>query len=341
MNLYKAEVEVAVLLVFFARPDTFQKVFNQIKKARPSKLFLYQDGPRDGRKDDVVNIKKCREIAEDIDWECDVHRFYQTENQGCDLSGYVAHTCSFSNVNKCIVIEDDIVPSVSFIRFCKEMLDKYENDKRISMIGGFNLDEITPNIEEDYFFTSCTTSWGWASWSRVVLNWDPSFSILDSKEYVNLLEGYIEQKKHMKNFISYVKYYKDHNIPCFEPLMMINHYLNNCLMILPTKNMINNIGVTENATHFGGDIELLPKGYRKIFLMKRYEIEGDIKHPKYMIENVSYKDRSYRIKGWGHPFVKAFRLVESSLYMLKKGKFSKMIENAVEKIQHTLHRRSY
>lgn len=341
MTLYKSDVDIAVLLVFFARPDTFKQVFEQVKKARPSKLFLYQDGPRVGREDDIVNIQKCREIAENIDWECEVYRFYQTENIGCDPSGYMAHTWAFSNVDKCIVIEDDIVPSVSFFRFCKEMLDKYENDLRISMIGGFNLDEVTPGIDEDYFFTSCTTSWGWASWSRVVLNWDPKFSVLDSKEYTGLLSDYVKHKKHMKNFMSYVKHYKDHDIPCFEPLMMINHYLNSSLMILPTKNMINNIGVTGNATHFCGDINLLPKGYRKIFMMGRYELDGKITHPKYIIENVSYKDRSYRIKGWGHPFVKAYRLVESSFYLVIRGKFSEMWTNVIEKIFHTLNKRSY
>ena len=40
MSLHKYEIDVAVLLVFFARPDTFRQVFAQVKKARPSKLFF-------------------------------------------------------------------------------------------------------------------------------------------------------------------------------------------------------------------------------------------------------------------------------------------------------------
>ena len=40
-------------------------------------------------------------------------------------------------VDKCIVLEDDDVPSVSFFTFCKEMLDKYEQDPRITMIAVF------------------------------------------------------------------------------------------------------------------------------------------------------------------------------------------------------------
>ena len=52
MNTYKNEsenkykIDIAVLLIFFCRDDKFSKVFEQVKKARPSKLYLYQDGPR-------------------------------------------------------------------------------------------------------------------------------------------------------------------------------------------------------------------------------------------------------------------------------------------------------
>ena len=69
----KWEIDVAVLCIFFARPEQFEKSFEAVRKARPKVLLLWQDGPREGREDDVENIKKCREIAENIDWECEVY----------------------------------------------------------------------------------------------------------------------------------------------------------------------------------------------------------------------------------------------------------------------------
>ena len=44
--LHPAKTDIAVLLLFFNRPSTFKLVFEEVKKARPSRLFLYQDGPR-------------------------------------------------------------------------------------------------------------------------------------------------------------------------------------------------------------------------------------------------------------------------------------------------------
>ena len=85
---YPAKTDIAVLLLFFTRSDTFAQVFEAVRQARPSKLFLYQDGPRGEQ--DMAGIMACREIVSDahIDWECEVHRQYLEHNQGCDPSGF-------------------------------------------------------------------------------------------------------------------------------------------------------------------------------------------------------------------------------------------------------------
>ena len=49
MNLQPYKTDVAVLILFFNRPDHLRRVFDEVREARPSKLFLYQDGPRGER----------------------------------------------------------------------------------------------------------------------------------------------------------------------------------------------------------------------------------------------------------------------------------------------------
>ena len=89
--------DVAVLLIFFCRYEQTKEVFDAIKEARPSRLYLYQDAPRDGREDDLKGVMACRELVSDqnIDWECEVHRFYQEKNMGCDPSEYIAQKWMF------------------------------------------------------------------------------------------------------------------------------------------------------------------------------------------------------------------------------------------------------
>ena len=63
---HPSQVDVAVLILFFNRPEPLSAVFEQVRKARPSKLFLYQDGAR-GEKD-MPGILACRKVVEENDW---------------------------------------------------------------------------------------------------------------------------------------------------------------------------------------------------------------------------------------------------------------------------------
>jgi len=319
----EALVDVAVLLVFFTRYHQFERVFEQVKKARPSQLLLYQDGPREGNKDDIEKIKKCRAIAENVDWNCKIYKYYQKKNIGCDPSGYIAHTWAFSNVDKCIVLEDDVVSSVSFFSFCKEMLDRYENDERVMLITGINLDGITKEITSDYFFSSTTFTLGcWASWGRVVKQWDPEYTFLNDKYVFDKLQDIIKERKYVKNFMSICYSHRTSGIEHFETILISNQYLNSGLTIIPKKNMINNMGVTDEGTHFSGTISQLPRGYRRVFTMKRYEIDIlNINHPMYVMDDREYQKRAYRIYGWRHPLIKVYRLIEVLFYKLIQGDF--------------------
>lgn len=333
----EALVDISVLLVFFTRPDTLQKVFEQVKKARPARLFLYQDGPREGRTDDIENIEKCRTIVEGIDWECEVHKFYQEKNKGCDPSGFIAHRWAFSQTDKCIVIEDDDVPSVSFFSFCKQMLDLYENDQRVSLITGLNTDEITAYCPYDYFFSSTTFTVGcWASWSRVVNSWDKEYRCMDDEYYFDLLNNKIKACGFATDFLNSCLRHKASGIPHFETIMIINQYLNSGLTVVPKKNMVINIGLTGDATHTSNELETLPKGYRKLFMLKTFEIDKEMIHPPYIIEDFSYKKRSYKVYGWNKPITKIYRCFESFIYKVMRGKskdaFNDIHKKLIEKI---------
>ena len=121
--------ETAVLLIFFNRPDCLAETFEQIRKAQPKKLYLAQDGPRANNDADAAGIASCRKIVGNIDWECEVHYNYSTENFGCGLGPYKAIEWAFQGEERLIVLEDDCVASQSFFRFCDEMLEKYKAHK--------------------------------------------------------------------------------------------------------------------------------------------------------------------------------------------------------------------
>lgn len=321
MTKYPAKVDVAVLLLFFNRPESFRQVFAEVKKARPSRLFLYQDGPRGER--DLEGIRICREIAEDIDWECDVQRMYQEKNVGCDPSEYVSQKWAFSMADKCIVLEDDDVPSQSFFPFCKEMLDRYEHDERVVMVSGFNTDETSPNVPDDYFFTTVFSIWGWASWRRVIDRWDGQYGFLDDEYNMHQLRQLVKERRYRKTMLQMCYDHRALDKEYYESIFWASMMFNHGLAIMPTKNMINNLGVAAGAsTHYAGSLETIPRRLRKMFTMQRFDISFPLRHPRYVIENVDYLHRFYRTNAYGHPWIKIKYSLEELWNNLRYGNFS-------------------
>ena len=324
-------MDISVLILFFNRADTLQKVFDEVRKAQPARLFLYQDGPRSEK--DVPGIEACREVVSNVDWPCEVHQLFQEKNYGCDPSEYLAQKWAFSMTEKCIVLEDDDVPSLSFFRFCKEMLDRYENDERIAMIAGFNPEEVTEDSEADYFFTQYFSIWGWASWRRVIDKWEEHYDFLDKPEAVTRLKDVIREKGLQKHYLDIARRHRATGKAYYETIFCFAALLNGQMAIMPKYNLVNNIGLTGDSTHFSASIDMLPKGYRRIFTMKRHEMPQQLRHPEYVIEHIAFRHRAYKIQGWNHPLIKCGRSIEQLFIGLRHGQFKHILASVKNRLR--------
>lgn len=323
MEKHKSKIDIAVLILFFNRPHLLKEVFEQVKIARPSKLYLFQDGAREGRPDDIENVQKCRDIVEDIDWECEVHFNYQEKNNGCDPSEYLAQKWMFETEEMGIVLEDDDVPSQSFFPFCKELLEKYKDDQRINMICGMNNIEVADHCPYDYLFSISGSITGWASWKRVIDEWDEYIPFVDDEYAVKQFKQvYKHRLVKIDKILERRRQQNKSGIAYYEAILSSNALTQNRLNIVPTKNLISNIGNNGESTHGVASLEMLPKGLRRIFNMKTYEYDFPLNHPPYVMEDLEFLKKIYRVMGKGHPFVNIYRLFESLFYRLRAGDFS-------------------
>ena len=281
-----------VLLIFFNRPDTFCRVFEQVRKAKPNKLYLAQDGPRN--EGDLDGILKCRRIAENIDWECEVFKNYSDVNLGCGVRPSSAISWALSKEESVIILEDDCVPSISFFRYCSELLEKYKFDTRIGMISGLNHFEYW-DCDYSYFFTKSGAIWGWATWARAWQFYDynlQNFNTVNKK----LLFSNINNKRIAKRRIAlWEKTYrltsKEEQISYWDIQWGLIKFLQSQMVIVPKENMITNIGVGATSTHAKKAKNNKNTGF---FNISSHEI-NEIKHPPYMLIDKMYDDRVYKI----------------------------------------------
>ena len=94
-----------VLFLIFNRPDTTQKVFDAIKKAKPKQLFVAADGPREGEEGEKEKCEQTRKIIEQADWDCKVKTLFRDKNLGCKVAVSSAIDWFFKNVEEGIILE--------------------------------------------------------------------------------------------------------------------------------------------------------------------------------------------------------------------------------------------
>ena len=282
-------VDVPVAMQAFVRPEMLEKQWEVICKARPSTLIIRSDGPRKNVPSDFDRIKASREIVQEIDWECDVHRLYFDENQGLYKMADYANDYIWQRFDRCIFIEDDLIPSVSFFKYCEYLLDKYKDDTRIYCIHGVNLCGTWDKTDADYFFARVPASSGVAFWRRTFLTKDYELNYKKNEYVKNLIYKTMPWylRKQFKEFETKGTY--ANHPPASEFYVRYAEVCQNQVVIVPKYNLINNIGIGKGSTHTADNIKSMPKSMHKLYNMKTYELEFPLKDNEFVIPDVDFE----------------------------------------------------
>lgn len=328
--------DVPVLMVFFNRAEPLKKVFEAVRVAKPSKLFLAQDGAREGKASDVENVEKCRQVVSHIDWECEVFYNYSDVNLGCGKRMSSAISWAFESVDRLMILEDDCVPGADFFPFCEELLEKYKDNPGISMISAMNHLEEYHNFNDDsYIFCNSGAIWGWATWKRQWELYDFEMNFVDRLNAFEKIKNSHYLKCYKRDLLAqgidrYKVLKEGKKLSSWTFQFNMIRFLNHQLSIVPSVNMVSNIGLTSESTHASGNIRQIPKGLRPVFFMPVHKMEFPLKHPE-----CTYCDDLFDKKVWrlmGMPaHVGVYRKIESIIRRIMFGGVSE-IRKMVKKV---------
>lgn len=308
-------IDIPVALIFFNRPDTFDKVFNAVAQARPSKLFLIQDGPRKNKAGEEAKVLACRNLI-NIDWQCDVEYLYAKENLGCGLRIYTGITEAFKKVDRLVIIEDDIIIGDDMLPFCAELLEKYKNDERVGLISGMN-HLGTYDVPYSYIFsTRGGAIWGWATWKRVWDNMDWNLNCVQDDYLMDVLREHnqIDGKRLAERAIDkYQSVKKGERQTSWTTQFIISTcILQHRMYIVPTKNLTSNIGLMGEHSK-SNSIYTVPRKLRCIYFAPTYILDRPLKHPSCIIDDLIYAKLQNKLMSggvWG----RYVRLLEIIIY---------------------------
>lgn len=243
------KLDTPVAFFIFNRPDTTQKVFNEIKKAKPPIMLVVADGARNPGEEE--KCRAARAIIEQVDWDCDVRKNYSDKNLGCKGRVSSGLDWVFENVDRCIILEDDCLPHQSFFYFCQELLEKYKNNERIMHITGDNFQSQNASFQckESYYFSRISHIWGWASWRRAWKHYDLNIRDWPKIKESGLLRKLFRDDGATARWEEKFDAYHEGKIDSWDGQWSFACMANNGLCIVPKVNLISNIGFDVSATH--------------------------------------------------------------------------------------------
>ncbi|OBZ34632.1 hypothetical protein, partial [Methanohalophilus sp. DAL1] len=244
------DLHTPVLFLIFNRPETTKLVFEEIKKAKPPRLYIAADGARNDKQGETEKVTQVREyVMNNIDWKCEVKTLFRDNNLGCKYAVSGAIDWFFENEEMGIILEDDCLPSQSFFWFCEELLERYMEDERIMMISGTNKATKWNSHSYDYFYSYYGSIWGWASWKRAWMHYDRDMNRWKDIRNTRVLKYLYDSIIVIANRIKIYENTYSGKIDTWDYQWVFSREINSGLSIVPSKNLISNIGFSSEATH--------------------------------------------------------------------------------------------
>lgn len=106
---------IPILFQFYNQKDTTLRVFEAIRKQKPTKLFLVQDAPRPNHPEEATQCRELRnEVLARVDWNCALQTNFREENLGPGAGTAEAIRWFFDQVEMGLIFEHECLRIPNF-----------------------------------------------------------------------------------------------------------------------------------------------------------------------------------------------------------------------------------
>jgi hypothetical protein len=243
-------------------------------------LYVFVDGARIDKLGEGDKVKCVQEYVKQIAGFKSLTYGFSETNKGLANSIISGVSKVIYECGSAIVLEDDLIVSMSFLRFMNDGLQKYCDSKSVYSVCGYsNKMNIPFNYKPNTYFCTRSSSWGWATWKDrwAVVDWELSdwndvernrrqFNKWGGSDLYKMLKGWHTGKNNS-----------------WAIRFVYSQFKNNAISLFPTRSLVDNNGFDGTGTNCktysrfkcdydGGDnivftypdnIELNAKIYRK------------------------------------------------------------------------------
>lgn len=241
----------SITLFTYARPDHTRRTVDALLR-NPSvnghDLIVYSDAPR--TPDKAQAVAAVRAYLQTITGFNSVTIHHRLHNFGLAKSIIEGVTEVLTRYERIIVLEDDMVTSPHFLSYMNEALDRFADDDRVISVHGY-VYPVQQALPEAFFLRGADC-WGWATWRRGWMLFNP-----DGKALLNELERRkLIRKFNYNNSYNYKKMLQmqiEGKNDSWAIRWYASAFLAGKLTLYPGRSLVHNIGNDSSGTHCGSN----------------------------------------------------------------------------------------
>lgn len=237
-----------IALFVYNRPQHTRRTLKFLQQnllADESRLYIFSDAAKNPSQQAAVN--EVRELIKNTTGFKSVKITEQKENLGLANSIIEGVTQLVNDYGKVIVFEDDLLSSPHTLKYFNQALKKYQNEQKLMHISAYMYPLAGADALPETFLYRAAHSWGWATWQRAWVNFNPDID--------NLIAQFDKQKINdfsidgTMNFWKQMQQFKAGKNNSWAIRWYASIFLKNGLTLNPTKSLIHNIGHDGTGIH--------------------------------------------------------------------------------------------
>jgi len=214
--------------------------------ADQSVLFIFSDGPK--REKDEPKVQAVRELIKSIKGFSKIEIILRDKNLGLANSVISGLSEIFSQFDRAVVIEDDILTTPSFLSFMNKALDFYKDDIRIFSVSGYPYPVQVPQAySKDVFISYRASSWGWGTWKD---RWEKAdWAVKDFSKFALNKEEQSAFNRAGEDLSPMLNAQMKGKVDSWAIRWSYSHFKNNAYCLYPIFPLCKNIGTDRSGTH--------------------------------------------------------------------------------------------
>jgi Glycosyl transferase family 2 len=238
-----------IALFVYNRPEHTRRTIKFLKQnllAEESRLFIFSDASKN--ESSQLLVEEVREIIRSVDGFLEVQIIERKSNLGLADSIIDGVSRLVKEYGKVIVFEDDLISSSYTLQYFNDALNRYQNEDKVMHVGAYMYALNDESLPETFFYRAAT-SWGWATWDRAWMNFEPDID--------HLISQFNTEKKHQfsiegsMNFWKQIEEFKSGKNNSWAIRWYASIFLKGGLTLHPSQSLINNIGHDGTGIHSG------------------------------------------------------------------------------------------